>query len=94
MLSDGYRSDHLSTSCVNFRNPKASVGSGYRQTDRSRLLRWVFPAHLAHATTLRGVGQNVTEMVSTQSTLQTPALLAESTASTRASPDDEVNTSA
>lgn len=52
--------------------------------DRNRPLRWVSPAHLAHATTLRGVGQNVGEMVSTQSTLQDAleALLAESTAST------------
>ncbi|MBJ8341146.1 betaine/proline/choline family ABC transporter ATP-binding protein [Antrihabitans sp. YC3-6] len=51
---------------------------------RNRPLRWVSPAHLAHATTLRGVGQNVGEMVSTQSTLQDAleALLAESTAST------------
>ena len=52
--------------------------------DRNRPLRWVSPAHLAHATTLRGVGQTVGEMVSTQSTLQDAleALLAESTAST------------
>ncbi|ORI16891.1 ABC transporter [Rhodococcus sp. 1163] len=52
--------------------------------DRNRPLRWVGPAHLAHASSLRGVGLPVGELVSIQSTLQDglEALLAESTAST------------
>lgn len=52
--------------------------------DRNRPLRWVGPAHLAHASSLRGVGLPIGELVSIQSTLQDglEALLAESTAST------------
>ncbi|MET4049118.1 MULTISPECIES: ATP-binding cassette domain-containing protein [unclassified Rhodococcus (in: high G+C Gram-positive bacteria)] len=52
--------------------------------DRNRPLRWVGPAHLAHASSLRGIGQPIGELVSIQSTLQDglEALLAESTAST------------
>ncbi|MGW0175717.1 ATP-binding cassette domain-containing protein [Rhodococcus sp. NPDC003322] len=51
---------------------------------RNRPLRWVSPPHLAHATSLRGVGDPVGELVSVQSTLQDAleALLAESSAST------------
>ncbi|MDJ0360926.1 ATP-binding cassette domain-containing protein [Rhodococcus sp. H29-C3] len=52
--------------------------------DRNRPLRWVGPAHLAHASSLRGIGVPIGELVSIQSTLQDglEALLAESTAST------------
>ncbi|QCB51518.1 ATP-binding cassette domain-containing protein [Rhodococcus sp. PAMC28707] len=52
--------------------------------ERNRPLRWVGPAHLAHASSLRGIGVPVGELVSIQSTLQDglEALLAESTAST------------
>lgn len=52
--------------------------------DRNRPLRWVSPKHLEHASSLRGAGMPVGEMVSVQSTLQDAleALLAESTAST------------
>jgi osmoprotectant transport system ATP-binding protein len=52
--------------------------------DRSRPLRWVSPGHLATASSLRGVGVPIGELVSVQSTLQDglEALLAESTAST------------
>jgi osmoprotectant transport system ATP-binding protein len=52
--------------------------------DRSRPLRWVSPGHLAAASTLRGLGVPIGELVSIQSTLQDglEALLAESTAST------------
>jgi len=51
---------------------------------RGRPLRWVSPGHLAHASTLRGVGNEIGEAVSIQSTLQDAleALLAESNAST------------
>ncbi|EME21650.1 ABC transporter ATP-binding protein [Rhodococcus triatomae] len=51
---------------------------------RNRPLRWVSPAHLTHAVSLRGVGDPVSELVSVQSTLQDAleALLAESSAST------------
>ncbi|OAK57364.1 ABC transporter ATP-binding protein [Rhodococcoides kyotonense] len=52
--------------------------------DRSRPLRWASPAHLQTASSLRGVGAPIGELVSVQSTLQDAleALLAESTAST------------
>ncbi|MBY6411420.1 ATP-binding cassette domain-containing protein [Rhodococcus sp. BP-252] len=52
--------------------------------DRSRPLRWASPAHLQTASSLRGVGTPIGELVSVQSTLQDAleALLAESTAST------------
>ncbi|ORI13381.1 ABC transporter ATP-binding protein [Rhodococcus sp. 1168] len=52
--------------------------------ERNRPLRWVGPAHLAHASSLRGIGVPIGELVSVQSTLQDglEALLAESTAST------------
>ncbi|MCZ4078861.1 ATP-binding cassette domain-containing protein [Rhodococcus sp. H36-A4] len=52
--------------------------------DRNRPLRWVGPAHLAHVSSLQGVGLPIGELVSIQSTLQDglEALLAESTAST------------
>ncbi|MET0317991.1 MAG: ATP-binding cassette domain-containing protein, partial [Rhodococcus fascians] len=52
--------------------------------DRNRPLRWVSPGHLATASSLRGVGVPIGELVSIQSTLQDglEALLAESTAST------------
>ncbi|KAA0021462.1 ABC transporter ATP-binding protein [Antrihabitans cavernicola] len=52
--------------------------------DRGRPMRWVNPSHLAHASSLRGTGMPVGEVVSVQSTLQDAleALLAESTAST------------
>nr|WP_296771779.1 ATP-binding cassette domain-containing protein [Rhodococcus sp. (in: high G+C Gram-positive bacteria)] len=52
--------------------------------ERSRPLRWVSPGHLANASSLRGVGVPIGELVSYQSTLQDglEALLAESTAST------------
>lgn len=51
---------------------------------RNRPLRWVSPAHLAGATSLRDVGDPVGDIVSVQSTLQDAleALLAQRSAST------------
>ena len=52
--------------------------------ERSRPLQWTSPGQLATASSLRGVGTPIGELVSIQSTLQDglEALLAESTAST------------